>query len=237
MALIPLSIKKVMHSKVHHSNLKSVYQIYATYSYTASCKFNSFSVCCAGAPSWFNQTQLCYQWRPDGFWSGQCGAGEPRKLCAYVGENTQFYRDDTDSRAGGCRMQWGIVSPNAETWFRDVKMCYRWFADGSAGQCGGGAPRSMCADVGSFTQEYRDDTDSRGGGCRMSWMLSVPSSSPQWLTNARLCYDWYPDGDGGQCGGGAARKLCATANSWTAYYRDDTDNRGGGCRMSWGLYL
>ena len=95
----------------------------------------------------------------------------------------------------------------------------------------------MCADVGSFTQEYRDDTDLRGGGCRMSWMLSIPSSSPYWLTKARLCYDWYADGNGGQCGGGAAQKLCAIANTWTAYYRDDTDRRSGGCRMAWGLYL
>ena len=41
---------------------------------------------------------------------------------------------------------------------------YRWYADGNTGQCSG-APSLMCADVGSFTQEYRDDTDSRPGGC------------------------------------------------------------------------
>ena len=194
-------------------------------------------ICYVGVPSWFYQTQLCYQWRPDGSGVGQCGAGEPRKLCSHVGRNTQYYRDDTDRRSGGCRMQWGIISPNAQPWFRSVKICYRWYADGDGGQCGGGAPKLLCANVGSFTQEYRDDTDSRSGGCRMSWMLSIPSSSPYWLTRARLCYDWYPEGDGGQCGGGAARKLCATANSWTGYYRDDTDRRSGGCRMSWGLYL
>ena len=62
----------------------------------------------------------------------------------------------------------------------------------------------------------------------MSWMLLVPTDSPQWLRRARLCYSWYPDGDGGQCGGGVGRELCATANHWTTYYRDDTDGRGGG---------
>ena len=60
------------------------------------------------APTWFTRnTQLCYKWRPDGN-GGQCGAGEPRELCAHVGSRTQYYRDDTDNRGGGCRMQWGI---------------------------------------------------------------------------------------------------------------------------------
>ena len=187
-------------------------------------------------PSWFYQTQLCYQWRPDGD-GGQCGGGVPRKLCAYVGSKTQFYRDDTDRRSGGCRMQWAILSPNAESWFKNVQICYRWYADGNSGQCGGGAPASQCASIGKFTQEYRDDTDRRSGGCRMSWKLSVPDSSPLWLRIMSLCYRWYADGDGGQCGGGVGERLCATANSWTTYYRDDTDSRSGGCRMSWGLHL
>ena len=67
-----------------------------------------------------------------------------------------------------------------------------------------------------YTQEYRDDTDGRSGGCRMSWKLSIPGYSPQWLknmTHMRLCYEWYADGDGGQCGGGIGQTLYATANS------------------------
>ena len=60
-------------------------------------------------PSWFSEdTKLCYKWRPDGD-GGQCGAGEPRELCATVGSPTQYYRDDTDNRGGGCRMQWAIM--------------------------------------------------------------------------------------------------------------------------------
>ena len=134
-------------------------------------------------------------------------------------------------------MQWGIFSPNAESWFMRVEVCYRWYADGDSGQCGGGAPTSMCASVGKFTQEYRDDTDSRGGGCGMSWKLSIPSHSPQWLRNVKLCFEWYADGNIGQCSGGFGQTFCATANSWTTYYRDDTDSRSGGCHMAWGLYI
>ena len=131
-----------------------------------------------------------------------------------------------------------LRSPYAEQWFKDnVQICYRWYADGNGGQCGGGAAQLLCASVGSYTAEYRDDTDNRGGGCRMSWMLSVPNNAPEWIKSVQLCYVWYPDGDGGQCGAGEGRELCAYSNSWTQYYRDDTDNRGGGCRMSWELRL
>ena len=56
------------------------------------------------------------------------------------------------------------------------------------------------------------------------------------MRSVRLCYNWYPDGDGGQCGGGAQRLLCALADQWTSYYRDDTDGRAGGCQMRWGLF-
>ena len=63
---------------------------------------------------------------------------------------------------------------------------------------GGVAAQLLCASVGSYTAEYRDDTDNRSGGCRMSWMLSIPTDAPEWLCYVQLCYIWYPDGDGGQ---------------------------------------
>ncbi|GFR71720.1 perivitellin-2 67 kDa subunit [Elysia marginata] len=189
-------------------------------------------------PSWFTaNTQLCYQWRPDGD-GGQCGGGAARRLCARPGSMTPVYRDDTDGRGGGCRMQWSIQSTGFESWFSQVQICYRWHPDGDGGQCGGGAARLLCAGLNKFSPEYRDDTDGRGGGCQMSWRIIVPDAAPLWMKAIKLCYSWYPDGDGGQCGPpGKARSLCATANQWTTYYRDDTDGRGGGCRMSWGLQL
>ena len=133
-------------------------------------------------------------------------------------------------------MQWGIISPNSPSWFSDhVQLCYTWYADGNAGQCGGGAPTEMCAQVGSFTEKYRDDTDGRSGGCNMAWKLSIPHNSPEWLQSAKLCYTWR---GGSQCGGsGTPNELCAYANRYTNYYRDDTDSRSGGCDMSWSLRL
>ena len=198
------------------------------------CGVNGYNCLVAEpVPSWFaDDTQLCYKWRRDG--NEQCSGPGP-ELCAFVGSRTPNYWDDTDNRGGGCRMQWGIQSPYGPSWFGNVAICYRWYADGDGGQCGGGAPSEMCAAVGSFTSEYRDDTDNRSGGCRMSWKLSIPSDSPEWLRDVQLCFNW--SGPGNQCGGGAPQELCARANFWTNYYRDDTDNRGGGCHMSWGLRI
>nr|XP_006817276.1 PREDICTED: perivitellin-2 67 kDa subunit-like [Saccoglossus kowalevskii] len=187
-------------------------------------------------PNWFTRhVHLCYEWYPDGD-GGQCGGGASRHLCADVNQYTAYYRDDTDGRGGGCQMRWGIAASVYDYWFSQVQICYQWYADGDGGQCGGGAARLLCAPLNSYTGYYRDDTDGRGGGCRMSWQLKVPVNSPDWMFDTQLCYRWYPDGDGGQCGGGVDRTLCAYANRWTTYYRDDTDGRSGGCRMQWGLF-
>ncbi|CAG2173260.1 unnamed protein product [Oppiella nova] len=184
-------------------------------------------------PEWFYQAKLCYSWYPDGD-GGQCSASD-RLLCTMVNSMTPWYRDDTDQRGGGCRMKWGIVQQGlTPNWFNQVQICFRWHPDGDGGQCGGGAPPETCAPVGQYTAEYRDDTDRRGGGCQMSWRLVAPANAPGWLLNAKLCFNWYPDGDGGQCAA-PARNLCALVNQWTAYYRDDTDRRSGGCQMSWGI--
>ncbi|XP_070541628.1 uncharacterized protein [Ptychodera flava] len=189
------------------------------------------------APSWFrNDAQLCYSWYPDGD-GGQCGGGAARTLCSGVNGYTDYYRDDTDGRSGGCRMSWAVLAYGAESWFDQVQICYKWYADGDGGQCGGGAASELCAPVNTYTAYYRDDSDERSGGCRMSWQLRAPSDAPDWFDNAKICYEWYADGDAGQCGGGANRILCAYPGQWTSYYRDDTDGRSGGCRMRWGLFL
>ena len=195
-------------------------------------------------PEWFvNDVKVCYRWHPEPHadsHSDQCGGvGVGRHLCANIDDFTQYYLDDTDNRRGGCRMSWGIQAASGTTpaWFKDsVQICYRWYPGGDGGQCGGGVARNLCAKVNEYTAYYMDDTDRRGGGCRMSWRLVVGSSAPLWAKNLEFCYQWYPwRVDTGQCGGGEGRNLCAKANTWTQYYRDDTDNRGGGCRMRWGI--
>lgn len=64
------------------------------------------------------------------------------------------------------------TSPPPPSWFTDdTQLCYRWRADTNSGQCGDGVNTELCAGVGTYTTNYRDDTDSRSGGCRMQWSI------------------------------------------------------------------
>ena len=191
----------------------------------------------AEVPEWFlENTNLCYLWRADST-NGQCDSSRNSQgsLCEKVGQMTPWYYDNTDDRAGGCRMQWGIFSRNYESWFKEVQICYRWVSDGTASQCSNKASGMVCAPVDSYTTFYRDDTNNSPGGCKMSWRLVVPSAAPKWIRQLMMCFSWYPTGNINQCGPAPSRDICATANEWTPYYRDNTFWLHGGCRMSWGL--
>ncbi|XP_071128168.1 perivitellin-2 67 kDa subunit-like [Mytilus edulis] len=185
-------------------------------------------------PGWFRSSRICYNWYADGD-NGQCSEyGEQTGLlCANVNQWTGYYRDDTDRGNGGCLMRWGIMSSGYDDWFKNVSICYKWGSESDGGQCGSGTSGVTCANVNSYTDYYKDDTDRRAGGCYMQWMLSVPTSSPLWIQNAEICYKWDSDGDREQCGRGVSKILCAKANTYTEAYRDDSDRRTGGCSMSW----
>lgn len=53
------------------------------------------------------------------------------------------------------------------------------------------------------------------------------------LPNLGTICRFEADGDSGQCNGGSGTRFCASVGDWTGIYRDNTDNRAGGCRMSW----
>lgn len=64
------------------------------------------------------------------------------------------------------------------TSFDNCQMCFRWQADGDAGQCNSvpfdgttAGNGTTCAPIDTWTPRYRDDTDGRNGGCRMSWKI------------------------------------------------------------------
>merc|ERR1719383_538220 len=93
-----------------------------------------------------------------------------------------------------------------------------------------------CAKVGQSTGRYLDDTDWRGGGCEYSWMIQTPGNAPMWLKNLQLCFKWRATGDNRQCGhNGLPSPICTKSNQWSKAYKDDSDQKHGGCMMSWGL--
>ncbi len=122
----------------------------------------------------------------------------------------------------------GLVSQClAEDGFR---ICFRETERSS--QCQG--PSYTCSGWSSnpaWTQSFRDDTDNRGGGCRYQWKIQAHHRiKPN--RQYRLCFQ-ETEGSS-QCQG--TRSSCTGWSqypSWTKYFRDDTDNRGGGCRYAW----
>ncbi|XP_059172760.1 perivitellin-2 67 kDa subunit-like [Physella acuta] len=187
-------------------------------------------------PNWFvANTKVCLYWEAS-WTSAQCNGGDwGNYRCAIANSMTPWYYDWTDWRIGGCYMQWAILSANNPAWFNDVQICYQWYAENNWDQCGGNPGDTYCASINSYTTKYFDDTGSRSGGCKMRWKLQVPDTAPYWMKAVHMCYKWEASDDASQCGGGAPTEQCVVANTWTAYYLDYTDNRSGGCLMSWGL--
>ena len=88
----------------------------------------------------------------------------------------------------------------------------------------------------SWTNSFRDDTDGRGGGCRYAWKIESRTTT---ITKKPVCWVCFKETEGSSqcqgshqsCSGWSANKVPA----WTLPFRDDTDNRGGGCTYSWYL--
>ena len=183
-------------------------------------------------------------WAQDGFRicfketerSSQCQG--PSHTCSGWSSSpawSQSFRDDTDQRSGGCRYQWrieahGKINPNTE-----YRLCFQE-TEGSS-QCQG--IRNSCtgwSPTPSWTSHFRDDTDNRGGGCRYAW--KIESRPPKAIHVCRVCFK-ETEGSS-QCQGN--RQSCSGWSApmirnphWTLPFRDDTDNRGGGCAYRWYL--
>ena len=83
----------------------------------------------------------------------------------------------------------------------------------------------------AWSESFRDDTDNRAGGCQYQWRIEAQGTiNPE--MEYRLCFK-ETEGSS-QCQG--TRSSCTgwtPSPSWTDRFRDDTDNRGGGCRYAW----
>ena len=151
---------------------------------------------------------------------------------------SESFRDDTDNRAGGCQYQWRIEAQGTINPEMEYRLCFKE-TEGSS-QCQG--TRSSCTGwtpSPSWTDRFRDDTDNRGGGCRYAW--KIESRCPKPRESIQVCRVCFKEVEGSsQCQGN--RQSCSgwsapgsTNPSWTLPFRDDTDNRGGGCTYQWFL--
>ena len=187
---------------------------------------------------------MSYCWAEDGFRicfqeterSSQCQG--PSHTCSGWSSNpawTQSFRDDTDNRGGGCHYQWKIEAHQNIQSNQQYRLCFQE-TEGSS-QCQG--TRSSCtgwSQSPSWTQYFRDDTDNRGGGCRYAWKIESKAAPSYSISTCRVCFK-ETEGSS-QCQG--SRQTCSgwsakESPEWTLPFRDDTDNRGGGCAYYWYL--
>ncbi|WP_369148217.1 hypothetical protein [Streptomyces sp. R44] len=107
--------------------------------------------------------------------------------------------------------------------------------DGNPGQCGGRTGEQWVFD-GQVTEAIRFDTDSRPGGCRLAFGLYDPQDELRGVA-ATYTFRATPGGDPAQCGNQGTHQLPITKTSRTFgdVVRIDTDNRPGGCVLTFAL--
>jgi hypothetical protein len=110
----------------------------------------------------------------------------------------------------------------------------QWFATpgGDAAQCGNPTSSAQWVVSPGWTSPIRVDTDSRVGGCELSFGIYDPSEA---LTGD-VYYGWHvdPGGDGGQCGNQGSYRMPVNWDYglFGPDVVDDTDNRTGYCNLT-----
>ena len=150
---------------------------------------------------WWYEVELCFGYRVDLDDSSRVSDAHnqcqgPVQTCKSVNSYTEFYSDYTDDRRGACLMHWVLTAPGTvPDWFNDVRVCFQFWPDDDASQCGDGSKDTdekteFCEAVNTVLQEYRDNTNRRYGGCKMQWKIEVPEESPSWMLNVKICFNW-----------------------------------------------
>ncbi|MER7766897.1 hypothetical protein [Kitasatospora sp. NPDC096140] len=162
---------------------------------------------------------------PDGD-PAQCG-GRQGDQWHVSGEWSDEIRLDTDDRPGGCRLAFGMFDP--QNVLGSVSVRYAWqSAPGTGpGQCGNQGDYRIPTSTTdrTFGPAIRIDTDSRPGGCTLTFLVSNTEHA------VTLDIRYAGDGDVTQCGGSLPNDQYTASPGHPVALAVDTDNRPGGCRL------
>ncbi|MFJ5551209.1 hypothetical protein [Streptomyces sp. NPDC093225] len=174
----------------------------------------------------FSAPQIGIQFSADGN-AAQCG-GRTGEQWEFDHDVTEAIRFDTDSRAGGCHLAFGIYDPDALLAGTSVTYTFKPTPGADPAQCGNPGTHQMPVQRTSrtFGPSIRIDTDNRPGGCDLTFALSSP-------IGMSIDVDYSSDGDRAQCGNARPFPgLFSPVDNSRAYtMRIDTDDRPGGCRL------
>lgn len=178
--------------------------------------------------------EIGIRFNPDGD-PGQCG-GRTGDQWVTEGQWTDVIRFDTDARAGGCQLAFGVHDP--DNLMQGVSMTYGWAATAGAdpNQCGNQGVHRMPirTDARTFGPAIRIDTDDRPGGCTLTFAVPTISTSI-----VLFDFQYYADGNAAQCPNSLPQGDFRTvdADRGPASIGVDTDSRAGGCRLQVRLRL
>ena len=182
-----------------------------------------------------NDLRICFKETEQ---SSQCLEGISQS-CSGFSSNpdwTDYFRDDTDDRPGGCEYQWRIERYGTLPVNQEYRLCFQE-TEGSS-QCQ--LSRSSCTEWSSnanWTAPFHDDTDDRSGGCKYQWKIESQDATDG--NKYEVCRICFKETEGSsQCQ--LNRESCSGWTTtfdpiWTAPFRDDTDDRSGGCEYQWYL--
>ncbi|MEU9348430.1 hypothetical protein AB0D74_45280 [Streptomyces sp. NPDC048278] len=169
--------------------------------------------------------EIGVQFNADGD-AGQCG-GTTGQQWAASPDWTQAIRFDTDNRAGGCQLAFGVYDPDGTLAGASITYTFLPSSGGNAGQCGDyqGTYGMPIQTFRTFGQAVRVDTDSRPGWCDLTFTVSGRS-------DVGLDVQFYPDGDAGQCVNYLPQGQYRTAYAGNPVTVGiDADGRSGGCQF------
>lgn len=173
--------------------------------------------------------ELGVRFYPDG--NGQCdGPTNPPERWVPASDWTSTIRLDTDNRAGGCQLAFGIYDPSNS--LAGLTVTYTWAAEPGSdeGQCQNAGTHTIpIKPFKTFGDDIRVDTDGRAGWCNLTFTLSGRS-------DIGVGVQFYGDGGGdasGQCKNNIPQGTYDTAyEGHPVTVSDDTDGRAGGCYLS-----
>ncbi|MFD8757262.1 hypothetical protein ACFV0O_40760 [Kitasatospora sp. NPDC059577] len=181
------------------------------------------------APRQSSPAEFGIRFEPDGD-PGQCGGhrGEQWNL---TGDWSDEIVLDTDDRPGGCLLAFGIFDPQNDLADASVRYAFQSTPGTAPGQCGNqGDYRIPATPNFTFGPAIRIDTDSRPGGCTLTFLVSNTAS-------VTLDIRYAGSGDVSQCGGALPNDLYTAYPGHPVPLTVDTDNRPGGCRLQLRLNL
>ena len=136
---------------------------------------------------------------------------------------SESFADDTDNRGGGCHYQWRIEAQGTIDPEMEYRLCFRETegssqCQGTRNSCTGWTPSPSASEMTPTTESRSPQPREPIQVCRVCFKEVEGSSQCQ--GNRQSCSGWSAPG---------------RDPSWTSPFRDDTDNRGGGCIYQWFL--